>query len=175
MLAKLVADVINGDVVMSPWVEKPSRSRDGEVTKVRNVKKILVDLREPKRYSFSLALRFRRRKGEVQKRPGSGKTWTQGRTGEEREEARGVEAEREAWREEEVTTDDILTRIERPGSIRIPNGYDKREGLDLHVRALRAQGHSIIVDSAFEYGQHERKEVVIHHYKTCRICSGGIF
>ena len=70
---------------------------------------------------------------------------------------------------------DILTRIESIGTVYVPSNFENRKALEIHIQALKAQGHAITTDEAFESGNpKERSDLRVHHYKTCNACKKGV-
>ena len=68
----------------------------------------------------------------------------------------------------------LLTDIEHPGTQIVPTDYKDRHTLAMHIDALRAQGHAIVVDETFEPGRkEERCTLRVFHYATCRACRKG--
>lgn len=71
-------------------------------------------------------------------------------------------------------TDTLLTSIETPGTVIVPHDYANRHTLALHIDALKAQGHAIIVDETFEPGRlTERGDLRIFHMLSCKVCKKG--
>ena len=68
-------------------------------------------------------------------------------------------------------TDTLLTQIESPGTVIVPHNYANRRALAIHIEALKAAGHAIVVDETFEAGREEPLgDLRVYHYRTCKQC-----
>jgi hypothetical protein len=74
-----------------------------------------------------------------------------------------------------MTTERLLTDIEKPGTFIIPNDRDPHwlHALAIQVHALQQQGHAITVDKLVDHDGRS-SDLRIYHYKTCTRCKRGV-
>lgn len=68
--------------------------------------------------------------------------------------------------------DNTLTRMERPGIVRVPREL-RQPALTTHLTTLKAQGHAIVVEEVLESNM-LTGELMVYHYLTCTACKKGI-
>jgi hypothetical protein len=72
--------------------------------------------------------------------------------------------------------DNLLTQIESPCVVSIPASYPNRSALAVHIQALIAQGHAIVVDEQYEErpNRDTHGELRLCHHRTCERCKKGV-